>query len=91
MIDARIAEVTGHSLNGSILRKHYIDPGTVKIKPATVCAVAPDMPPVAEYERKQYFFSTSILHEIKPLPGVIAAGIVDVLLPKPLIRGAMFY
>jgi len=54
VIDARIAEVTGHSLNGSILRKHYIDPGTVKIKHATVCAVAPDLPPVPRYEKKQF-------------------------------------
>lgn len=49
--DARIAEVTGHSQRGSILRWHYIDPGTVKIKADTVRAVQPPIPKPPHYPK----------------------------------------
>ncbi|PWK89861.1 site-specific integrase [Fulvimonas soli] len=51
IIDARIAEITGHSARGSILRWHYIDPGTVRQKCETLRAVQPSMPPSAHYPK----------------------------------------
>lgn len=49
--EARIAEITGHSQRGSILRWHYIDPGTAKIKADTVRAVQPPIPKPPHYPK----------------------------------------
>jgi integrase len=54
IIDARIAEITGHSQRGSILRWHYIDPGTVRLKSETVRAVQPPLPPIPHYPKAQF-------------------------------------
>lgn len=49
--DTRIARITGHSVQGSILHKHYIDTPTLRERAADVAAVQYEaLPPLTVYE-----------------------------------------
>jgi len=47
--ESRLARITGHSANGSVLREHYIDAPTLLERLATVQAVNFDLPSVLPY------------------------------------------